>query len=78
MYIQTPSSKDFTLNVQGAKSQAIQIRVLDMQGHLIEQKDNILPDQTIKFGNTYRPGTYILETIQGSVKKQQKIIKTRY
>lgn len=73
-----PSAKYFTLTVKGSNSEAIRIRVLDMQGQLIEQKDNLSPGQTFKFGDSYKPGTYILETIQGSIKKQQKIIKNHY
>lgn len=70
-----PSAKYFTLTVQGANTGAMQIRVVDMHGHLIEQRDNVLPGEIINFGNAYKPGTYTLEIIQGSIKKQQKIIK---
>jgi hypothetical protein len=49
-----------------------------MHGRLIERKDHLPLIQTIKFGNAYKPGMYILEIIKGSLRKQLKLIKVTY
>jgi hypothetical protein len=71
-----PSANNFTLYLQGSVTKTIQLRVTDIQGRLIENKQNLQPNQTIRFGDAYRPGIYMVEIIQGARRKHQKLIKT--
>jgi hypothetical protein len=71
-----PSSTDFTLTISGLNSyQKISLRVTDISGRILEQKENIQALSTIKVGQNYRPGVYIVELIQGNEKRMLKLIK---
>jgi Lamin Tail Domain/Bacterial Ig-like domain/Secretion system C-terminal sorting domain/Endonuclease/Exonuclease/phosphatase family/Calx-beta domain len=72
-----PSATDFTINIQsGNASQKISLRVIDILGRTIEKKDKLQPNSTLKIGNNYYPGIYIVEITQGINRKQIKLIKT--
>ena len=46
------------------------MKVMDVQGKLIEGRNNLLPGQTIRLGSNYRPGTYFIHAIQGNKEEQ--------
>ena len=50
------------------------MQVVDMYGRVIEV-GNIAAEQTIKLGDKYRAGTYIVRFIQGENNKQLKLVK---
>ena len=50
------------------------LQVIDMYGRIIEVR-NVSAEQTIKLGDRYRAGTYIVKFIQGENHKQLKLVK---
>ena len=71
-----PSAHYFTVAIEGGSvSEKIFLQVTDMLGRVVEQKTNLQTNSTIQIGTNYRPGTYIAEVIQGSVRKQIKLVK---
>jgi hypothetical protein len=71
-----PSVSSFTLKVQGDNVRSkMQVRVMDISGRVLQTIDSVVGGQTIQFGSTYRPGVYIVQLIQGSKKKQLKLVK---
>jgi len=70
-----PSAHYFNVQLEGGSQEKINIRVMDMQGRLIEQRTNVQPQQTIRLGDNYVPGVYLLDVQQGNTKKQLKLLK---
>ncbi|MGZ3963139.1 MAG: HYR domain-containing protein, partial [Flavisolibacter sp.] len=71
-----PSNSQFNLQIQSSnRTDKIQIRVIDLSGKVIEEFNNLNGSQSLKIGAMYRPGVYIVEMIQGSQRKQLKLIK---
>ncbi|MBX2887234.1 MAG: T9SS type A sorting domain-containing protein [Ferruginibacter sp.] len=69
-----PSSSDFRLRVKGTTSEKMVIRVYDLSGRTVEViKAN--PGETITFGNHLKPGTYMVEVINGTQRKVSRIVK---
>ncbi|MDB5280717.1 MAG: Por secretion system C-terminal sorting protein [Ferruginibacter sp.] len=71
-----PSNNRFNVSIETADTkEKISLRVTDMQGRLIEQRNNIYTGQTIQIGDGYKTGVYFVEVIQGNTKRQLKVIK---
>jgi hypothetical protein len=70
-----PSVSSFTVKIESGLTGTISLRVLDIQGRIIEQRQQLLPNQVLNIGSHYKPGVYIVELQQGSNKQQLKLIK---
>jgi hypothetical protein len=71
-----PSANYFTITIEsGQVSEKMILQVTDVLGRVVEQKTNLQTNSTIQIGSNYKPGTYIAEVIQGSVRKQIKLVK---
>ena len=71
-----PSANYFTIRISATNSsQKISMRVTDIVGRTIEQRDNLQTRSTIQIGNAFRPGTYIVEFVQGNERKMLKLVK---
>jgi hypothetical protein len=71
-----PSSNYFILNIAGiSDNKKASLKVTDLIGRIVEYKDNIQNNSTLKIGHNYQPGIYIIEFIHGTARKQFKIIK---
>jgi hypothetical protein len=70
-----PSATDFTLLIKSPKQHKIKMRVIDLLGRVIEVKEDISANGTIKLGSKYYPGTYVVEIIQGNEKRVVKLFK---
>ena len=51
------------------------LKVSDIFGRTIEVKNNISANHLLKFGDTYRPGIYLAEVMQGREKVILKLVK---
>jgi hypothetical protein len=70
-----PSNSSFNLTIQSRDQiEKIQVKVLTITGQVIETR-NINPGELLKIGDKYRPGTYLVEAIQGNQRKTIKVIK---
>ena len=70
-----PSSSSFTIQVQTVSVEKISLRVLDIHGRLIEQRQNVQPNQSFRIGDNYRPGVYLVEVQQGELRKHLRLLK---
>ncbi|MFL5787890.1 MAG: T9SS type A sorting domain-containing protein [Flavisolibacter sp.] len=70
-----PSTNGFTLVAKGTnEKETAKIVVYNVSGKMIDAK-TVVTDQLIKLGDTYRPGIYFAELIQGHRKVTIKLIK---
>jgi len=70
-----PSSDNFNLSVRSDNLKSpIVMEVVDIYGRLIEVW-NVNPNATVRIGDNYRPGVYIVKIIQGKNQKQIKLVK---
>ncbi len=70
-----PSSNYFDIRVRGKADNNIQITVYDNLGRVIETKSSLPSNQTIRFGNSYHSGIYLVEIVQGTSKQTLKLVK---
>lgn len=71
-----PSTNHFVLSIQGAVNSKLTLKVTDILGRVVEQKNNLQANRSLQIGADYRPGVYFVELIQGSEIKQVKLLKT--
>src|SRR6476620_10485866 len=69
-----PSIAEFALSLQGSSQERVQIIVTDMFGKRLYQTAGSF-DQRYTFGKEFRPGTYIVQVIQGKEIQTLKLIK---
>ncbi|MEO8768449.1 MAG: T9SS type A sorting domain-containing protein [Ferruginibacter sp.] len=71
-----PSRQHFTLQLKGTGSNIpIKMQVVDVAGRSIENKQDLVNNQTITIGDAYKPGIYFVTFIQGDKKKIIRLIK---
>ncbi|RXK61634.1 T9SS type A sorting domain-containing protein [Lacibacter luteus] len=71
-----PSSSYFIIKIESSDTKKpINVRVLSIDGKIIELRKDVTAGQTIEIGNGYYPGTYIVEVMQGERKTTMKLIK---
>ncbi len=71
-----PTNQQFTLRVFTENKQAVQLRVLDVNGKTLYTTKGF-PEQAFKFGEAFVPGTYLVEVRQGETVKTVKAVKMR-
>ena len=69
-----PARTNFKLQVSSNEKSLIRIRVLDLQGREVKQM-SAMGSSGFTFGNELKPGSYILEVIQGNVKRTEQLLK---
>ncbi|MBI2273886.1 MAG: HYR domain-containing protein [Bacteroidetes bacterium] len=72
-----PTTTHFTLKVESKYQTAVNIRVLDANGRVIDAKSNVSPNSTFQLGANYQTGTYFAEMIQGANRKVVQLIKVK-
>ncbi len=71
-----PSPVAFTLLVGGLNpAETATLRVMDIQGRILEQRTNISPSQKLSIGESFKAGIYFAEITQGSERKVIKLLK---
>jgi len=73
--LRNPSLNYFDLQISGTGRNGVQLRVYDLLGRVIESKSSLHSNQTLRIGNSYNPGIYIVEISQGARKQTLKLIK---
>ncbi|MBL0884227.1 MAG: T9SS type A sorting domain-containing protein [Chitinophagaceae bacterium] len=72
-----PSASFFTLKLQSQRQQAIQLRVTDATGRIVDSRANNQPNSRVQIGHSYAPGIYFAELMQGSDRKVVQLMKIR-
>jgi uncharacterized delta-60 repeat protein len=71
-----PSHDYFNLKIESSsKYEKTSIRVLDVAGRVIESRTTSNVNETIRLGQHFIPGVYLVEVTQGKNKKVIKIVK---
>jgi hypothetical protein len=70
-----PSTTYFDVQIRSGADNNVQITVYDNLGRLIERKSSQSANQTVRLGSNYRPGTYLVEIIQGLQKQTLRLVK---
>jgi hypothetical protein len=70
-----PSGNYFTLKIETASNEKIDLRVMDVTGRLIEEKKNVSASDILKLGEKYINGVYIVEVAQSNKRRTVKLIK---
>ncbi|TDH29192.1 T9SS type A sorting domain-containing protein [Segetibacter sp. 3557_3] len=73
--LQNPSNGAFNLRLSGSSAEKISIRVMDAQGRIMEQRQNVPFEQVLRLGSDYQSGIYVAEIMQGSTRRQVKLVK---
>ena len=71
-----PSTSYFDLQLTGTDGAAIQLKVYDLQGRVVESRPSLQANQSLRLGATYRPGVYLVQVIQGSQHQTIRLVKT--
>jgi hypothetical protein len=70
-----PSRSYFNLQIGSLTNKNVRITVYDNLGRLVETKSQS-GDQIIKLGSSYKPGSYVVEIVQGTQKQTLRLLKT--
>jgi hypothetical protein len=74
--LSNPSPGYFDVQIRGGADNNVRITVYDNLGRVIEIKSSQSANQSIRLGSSYRPGTYLLEIVQGTQKQIIRLVKT--
>ena len=69
-----PTTTGFSIKVFSAETTTASIKIMDVQGRLIKTL-YAFPQETISFGNDFKPGVYMLEVSDGLKKKSIRAVK---
>ena len=70
-----PSKTSFTLSIESHNESPVNIRILDVQGRVIDRLGNISANSIIKLGDKLKTGFYLAEIVQGEERKIVKLVK---
>ncbi|MEJ7681703.1 MAG: T9SS type A sorting domain-containing protein [Segetibacter sp.] len=74
-----PTTSSFTIKVSGNnRKELISMTVTDVNGRVIEKRNNLTAGPTLQIGSGYRPGIYFLQMLQGKARTQVKLLKAVY
>jgi len=70
-----PSESYFMLVPESNSDAPIEMKVVDLNGKVLDIRRKIIPGEFIKIGDNYTVGTYFAEFIQGNKRKVVKLVK---
>lgn len=73
--LSNPSPNYFEIQLRGKGDNNIRLTVYDNLGRVIERKSSLSSNQTVRFGNYYHSGIYLVEIVQGTQKQIVKLVK---
>jgi uncharacterized delta-60 repeat protein len=71
-----PGTSSFVLDISPTGSTPVKMIVYTIDGKLVEEQ-TFMPDHEIQFGQTYRPGTYLVQITQGVQSRIFKFVKIK-
>ncbi|TMI61443.1 MAG: CHRD domain-containing protein [Bacteroidetes bacterium] len=71
-----PSPNYFDIQIRGKAGNNIRLTVYDNMGRVIETKSSLPSNQSVRLGNSYHSGIYLVEIIQGGQKQILKLVKS--
>ena len=74
-----PSTSSFNISMSNNNTkERIAMTVTDVNGRVIERRNNLTAGQTVQTGSQYRPGIYFVEMTQGKARVHLKLVKVMY
>lgn len=73
--VPNPSSTYFNLQLSGEAGKAIQVRVYDVLGRMVESNGCLPSNQMLRLGTGLRAGVYLVEVVQGTERQTLRLIK---
>jgi uncharacterized repeat protein (TIGR03803 family) len=70
-----PASQYFTLRIESNSQKPVQLRVVDAVGRIVEVRQGLSANSMVTVGHQYRPGTYVVQVIQGGKQARIKLVK---
>ncbi len=61
--------------LQSRRTEPVSLRVADVLGRVVEVRRGITANGTLRIGDNYRPGIYVVEVMQGKDKVVMKLVK---
>lgn len=72
-----PAAGPFVLVVKSNRNLPVTIKTIDVAGRVVETKRNAPANGSLSVGQSYLPGLYIVEAVQGEERVLLRVIKTR-
>lgn len=73
-----PSAAQFMIKLSGNSNMPIRLNIFDATNRLVEAKAGLFAGNQILLGNSYKPGVYLAEAIQGNEKIVVRLVKTSF
>jgi hypothetical protein len=70
-----PASAYFSLRIKSNSDKAVQLRIVDGVGRVVEVRQGIASNTTVPVGRSYRPGVYYAEVLQDGKRVTLKLVK---
>jgi len=70
-----PAPNYFEIQIRGKADNNIRLTVYDYLGRVIERKSSLPSNQTVRLGNSYHSGIYLVEIVQGTQRQILKLVK---
>jgi hypothetical protein len=70
-----PTTHLFTIDVQSASNEPIEVKVFDMMGHMVYYRNGLLKQEHHRFGQMLTDGMYMLHVKQGDKQQTITVIK---
>ncbi len=70
-----PAKGPFTVTINSGSQEKIRVRVMNIDGRVMEKKNNVAPNSTISLGSKFSPGNYYIEVVQGEERRVVKVVK---
>ena len=70
-----PTPNYFNVAITGKNNTPVTVRVMDIYGRTLQLNQKIAANSTLRLGQKWTGGTYLIEVIQGDERKVVKVIK---
>jgi len=71
-----PSTSSFNIIVRSQNQfEKIYLRIMNVNGQIVEKRNDVVPGEIIKIGQKYISGMYFVQVIQGDKNETVKLIK---
>lgn len=70
-----PVKNQSVLHIKSTATEAVKLKIFDMNGHIVFSSDAYSTNQDIKIGDKLPKGVYVVNAVYGKIEKSVKIIK---
>jgi hypothetical protein len=73
--VPNPATHYFSLRISSSNNAAVELRLVDAVGRVVEAWQGVAANTTITVGHTYRAGVYYAKVIQDGEQATLKLVK---